>query len=181
MHMAHKTENTSGVSKTSSVEFYRIFGKFRVWCSLTVCLDTKPLWRQTPSQKKKAVIFTQMYSCCWIWACINQSVYTSGACTQPINTTLCVLSFHLATHLPHTQTRIHTGCPVGCVWHRLASVPSWTSENIALVPGAPLLLKMKAQSSWEECQTQCWFLSASVCATLSACWMSCYSRVVNMA
>lgn len=172
---AHKSGNISGVSKPSSVEFYRISGKFWVWCSLAVCLDTKLIWRQTPSREKKDIIFTQLYSCCWIWACINQTVYSSRVCIQPINTALCVLSFHLATHLSDTHW-------LSCgVWCRLTSVPSWTSENIALVPGALLLLKMKAQSSWEECQMQRWFLSASVCAMLSACWMSCYLRVANTA
>ncbi len=27
-------------------------------CSLDCCLETKMLWRQTPSRKKKAVVFT---------------------------------------------------------------------------------------------------------------------------
>ncbi len=29
-------------------------------CSLTFCLETKMLWRQTPSRKKKAIVFTNV-------------------------------------------------------------------------------------------------------------------------
>ncbi len=41
------------------VILYRISGR-RVSRSLTFCLETKMPWRQTPSRKKKAVVFTNV-------------------------------------------------------------------------------------------------------------------------
>ncbi len=41
------------------VELYRISGRL-VSCSLTFHLETKMPWRQTPSRKKKAVLFTDV-------------------------------------------------------------------------------------------------------------------------
>ncbi len=60
MHMAHLSGNTSGVSKSSSdwLKLYRISGETCVSRSLTFRLETKMPWRQTPSRKKKAVVFT---------------------------------------------------------------------------------------------------------------------------
>ncbi len=39
------------------VKLFKIFGR-RVSRSLTFCLETKMSWRQTPSRKKKAIVFT---------------------------------------------------------------------------------------------------------------------------
>ncbi len=76
MHMAHLSGNTSGVSKLSSdllnytgyrpkkkkkKKKKRIIQDIRETCvsrSLTFRLETKMPWRQTPSLKKKAVVFT---------------------------------------------------------------------------------------------------------------------------
>ncbi len=59
MHMAHKSGNTSGLSKSSSdLLNYTGFPWDVCKRSLMFCLETKIPWRQTPSRKKKAVVFT---------------------------------------------------------------------------------------------------------------------------
>ncbi len=61
MHMVHFSRNTSVVSKSSSDWLnYTGFSGRRVSRSLTFHLETKMLWRQTPSRKKKAVVFTNV-------------------------------------------------------------------------------------------------------------------------
>ncbi len=59
MHMAHFSGNTSGVSKSSS-DWLNYTGFPCVSRSLTFCLETKMPWRQTPSRKKKAIVFTNV-------------------------------------------------------------------------------------------------------------------------
>ncbi len=56
MHMAHKSGKTSGVSK-SSLDWLNYTGFLGDKC-VAFCLETKMPWRQTPSRKKKAVVFT---------------------------------------------------------------------------------------------------------------------------
>ncbi len=59
MHMAHKSGNTSGVSKSSS-DWLNYTGFPGAVCVafFNVPPGIKMPWRQTPSQKKKAVVFT---------------------------------------------------------------------------------------------------------------------------
>ncbi len=61
MHMAHLSGNTSGVSKSSSdwLNYTGFPGDVCV-ASLTFRLETKMPWRQTPSRKNKAVVFTNV-------------------------------------------------------------------------------------------------------------------------
>lgn len=61
MHMGHKSGNTSGVSKSSSdwLNSTGFPGDMRV-TSLMFHLETKMPWRQTPSLKKKAKVFTSV-------------------------------------------------------------------------------------------------------------------------
>ncbi len=59
--MAHLSRNTSGVSKSSSDWLnYTGFPETCVSRSLTFRLETNMPWRQTPSRKKKAVVFTNV-------------------------------------------------------------------------------------------------------------------------
>ncbi len=59
MHMAHLSGNTSGVSKSSSdwLDYTGFPGDVCV-AFFNVPPGNKMLWRQTPSRKKKAVVFT---------------------------------------------------------------------------------------------------------------------------
>ncbi len=61
MHMAHLSGNTSGVSKSSSdwLNYTGFPGDVCV-AFFNVRLETKMLWCQTPSRKKKAVMFTNV-------------------------------------------------------------------------------------------------------------------------
>ncbi len=58
--MAHLAGNTSGVSKSSSdwLNYTGFPGNVCVSRSSTFRLETKMPWHQTPSRKKKAVVFT---------------------------------------------------------------------------------------------------------------------------
>ncbi len=60
MNMAHESGNTSEVSKSSSDLIIQDFRETCVSCSLTFHLETKMPGYQTPSRKKKAVVFTVM-------------------------------------------------------------------------------------------------------------------------
>ncbi len=60
MHMAHLSGNTSGVSKSSSDWLNYIGFPGDLSRSLTLRLETKMPWCQTPSRKKKAVVFTNV-------------------------------------------------------------------------------------------------------------------------
>ncbi len=62
MHMVHFSGNTSGVSKSSSdwLNYTQDFLEKCVSHSLMFRLETKMLWHQTPSRKKKAIVFTNV-------------------------------------------------------------------------------------------------------------------------
>ncbi len=139
MHMVHLSRNTSRESKSSSdwLDYTGFLGDVR---SLTLCLETKLPWCQTPSRKKKAVVFrtvrTDAYhdqlnagvsKVCEIFKVrgiesfkyireFHTPVCYCGDISMPRNVTLnkmnCDWLFDMSVKRPHGRALTNDGCPL---------------------------------------------------------------------